>query len=105
MWEAAADSWAKVADVKPNDAQAHRRVAMVLLEGKGDMRRAQKYAKRAVGLAPEDLGNHVTLGQVFAEMGLKRNAQREFDEALRIAPNDEAVKELIKKLKQEPSSE
>lgn len=105
MWDAAADSWAKVADAKPHDAQAHRRVAMVLLEGKGDMRRAQKFAKRAVEIKPDDLSCRVTLGQVFAEMGLKRNAQREFEEALRITPNDETVKELIKKLKQEPSSE
>ncbi len=99
-WGPAADSWAKVADMKPEDAPSHRYVAMALLEGQGDMRRAQKYAKRAVELDPENPENRTILAKVFMEQGLKRNAQRELEEGLSLSPHDATIKELLKQVKQ-----
>lgn len=100
MWHAAADSWAKVAEAKPEDAFTHRRVAVLLLESNTDTRRAHKYAKRAVELKPEDPDSHLVLAKVLLEQGLKRNAQRQLEEGLAVSPQHDGLKELLKEVKQ-----
>ncbi|QQR89952.1 MAG: J domain-containing protein [Myxococcales bacterium] len=46
MWEAAANSWVKVTKAKPDDAEAYHRAAAAMLQAKGDMRHAQRLAKK-----------------------------------------------------------
>lgn len=96
---AAALSWARVCEGRPDDARPHRHVADALLAAKNDIRRAQKYAQRAVDIDGKDAKNRRTLGRVFLEAGLKLNAKRELEAALKLDPGDELVKNLLKEMK------
>ncbi|QQR89951.1 MAG: hypothetical protein IPJ88_17575 [Myxococcales bacterium] len=49
-------------------------------------------------MAPESAGNRITLAKVLMSTGLKRNAQRELEEALTHHPNDATVKDLLKQI-------
>jgi len=96
---AAALSWARVCEGRPDEARPHRHVADALLAAKSDIRRAQKYAQRAVDIDSKDAKNRRTLGRVFLEAGLKLNAKRELEAALKLDPGDEVVKNLLKEMK------
>ncbi len=95
-WGDAAISWAKVSDGRPQDANAARRVAEALLRAGGDLHRAQKYALAAVELAPKDVTSLVVLARVYLAGGLKLNATRELEKALKLDPKNQMVKNLLK---------
>lgn len=98
-WAAAAISWAKVCEGRPDDAAAHRAGALALLKAGGDLRGAQKYAQRAVYLAPDDIDGRILLAQTYLTVGLKLNARRELDAAAKLDPSNEMVKNLLSDLK------
>jgi curved DNA-binding protein CbpA len=98
-WGSAAISWSKVCEGRPDDAAAHRAAALSLLKAGGDMRGAQKYAQRAVHLAPTDIDARLLLAQIHLTVGLKLNAKRELDMAAKLDPENEMVKNLISELK------
>jgi Flp pilus assembly protein TadD len=98
-WGSAAISWAKVCEGRPDDAAAHRAAALSLLKAGGDMRGAQRYAQRAVLLAPTDIDARLLLAQIHLTVGLKLNAKRELDMAAKLDPENEMVKNLISELK------
>jgi curved DNA-binding protein CbpA len=95
---AAAGSWAKVVEGKPQDAGANRNAALCLLKAGGDLRGAQKYAQQAVFLAPNDIDSRVLLAQTYLTVGLKLNAKRELDAAAKLDPENEVVKNLLSDL-------
>lgn len=99
-WGAAALSWARVADGRPDDAEAARRTAQALLQAHGDLRRARLYAQRAVDLAPDDFPCRLVLGRVYAAAGKKLNALRELEAALQLDPSDEIVKNLLREVRE-----
>ncbi len=94
----AAVSWQKVCEGKPNDADAHRNAAFCMLKAGGDQRSAQKYAQKAVYLAPNDIDARVLLAQTYLTVGLKLNAKRELDAAAKLDPANEVVKNLLSDL-------
>lgn len=98
-WASAALAWRKVCDGRPEDAGAHRSAAAALFKVGGDLRSAQKYAQRAVLLAPTDIEARVILAQLYLTLGLKLNAKRELDAALKLDPASEIVKNLLTDLK------
>ncbi len=98
-WAAAAASWAKVAEGRPNDAGAHWRSAKALLEANGDVKEAAKLARRAVDLAPEDVFAARTLGRAYLAAGMTLNARRELERAVLLDPSDLATKALLKEIK------
>lgn len=98
-WAAAAASWAKVAEGRPNDAGAHWRSAKALLEANGDVKEAAKLARRAVDLAPEDVFAARTLGRAYLAAGMTLNARRELERAVLLDPNDIPTKALLKEIK------
>ncbi|MDB4971735.1 MAG: Basic proline-rich protein precursor [Myxococcaceae bacterium] len=98
-WGAAAVSWSKVCEGRPDDAVAHRAAAFALLKAGGDLRGAQKYAQKAVYLAPDDIDGRILLAQTYLTVGLKLNARRELDAAAKLDPSNEMVKNLLKDLK------
>jgi tetratricopeptide (TPR) repeat protein len=98
-WAAAALAWAKVCEGRPQDADAHRQTAFALFKLGGDLRSAQKYAQQATFLAPNDVDARVLLAQVYLTLGLKLNAKRELDTALKLDPGSEIVKNLLSDLK------
>ncbi|HEY6877811.1 MAG TPA: DnaJ domain-containing protein [Polyangiales bacterium] len=95
---AAALTWAKVCEGKPDDATAHRNAAFCLLKAGGDQRGAQKYAQQAVYLAPNDIDSRILLAQAYLTVGLKLNARRELDAAAKLDPDNEVVKNLLSDL-------
>ena len=98
-WAAAARSWAKVTEGRPGRAQAPRRAAEALLKAEGDLRKARDFAQLAVDLQPSSVPNRLVLAQVFLAAGMSVSAAKELDEAARLDPKDEMVKNLQRQLK------
>lgn len=98
-WEAAARSWAKVTEGRPGKAIAPRRAAEALLKADGDLRKAKDFAQMAVDLQPNSVPNRLVLAQVFIAAGMSVSATKELDEAARLDPKDEMVKNLQRQLK------
>jgi len=98
-WEAAARSWQKVAEGRPEDARAWRQAALALLEGKGDLRLARDLAQEAVNLQPNLAANRAALARIYAAAGMKASARKELDEVVKLDPDAEIVKTLQRELK------
>jgi curved DNA-binding protein CbpA len=94
-WASAALTWAKVCEGRPTDADAHRQAAHALLKAGGDLRGAQRYAQKAVFLAPSDIDARILLAQICLTVGLKLNARRELEAAAKLDPAHEMVKNLL----------
>jgi tetratricopeptide (TPR) repeat protein len=99
LWGAAAISWSRVAEGRPNDGAAHRRAAFCLWRSDGDLKRARDLAVRAVELAGADVEARITLGRIYLRAGMKLNARREIEAAAKLDPEDEIVKNLLRELK------
>ena len=65
----------------------------------GQIEAAKEYASRACEVAPETAAYRKTLGQVYAAAGLYKNAQREFEQAVKLDPRDEEAKLELKTTK------
>ncbi len=99
-WAAAAISWQRVVDGRPNDPDCHWRGARALLEsGGGDLKQAVRLAQRAVELAPQNVFAVRVLGRAFMSAGMTLNAKRELERAVALDPKDDATKALLKELK------
>lgn len=98
MWAAASISWAKVADASPGDPIAPRRAAKALLAAGGDLRKARDFALRSLELAPGSLDSRLILARIYIEAGMENSASKELDEAAKLDPKHEMVKNLRKQL-------
>jgi tetratricopeptide (TPR) repeat protein len=94
-WGAAALSWGKVCEGRPNDAHAHRNAAQCMLKAGADLRGAQRYAQQAAFLEPDVVDHRLLLAQIYLTIGLKLNAKRELDAAAKLDPGNEMVKNLL----------
>ena len=94
----AARSYERALLGKPSP-KLYERTAYCLLQSQGDLRLAGDYAKRAVIQTPGDAHYRVTLGRIFLAAGMKSSAQAEFERALQIAPDDDTIKDWLKRLK------
>lgn len=95
-WAAAALSWSKVLDGRPDDLAALYGATRCLLEAQGDMKKAQRFAQRAVDLAAADPIAHKLLARVCLVAGLPLNARRALQAALALAPDDAEARQLMK---------
>jgi tetratricopeptide (TPR) repeat protein len=98
-WKAAARSWSRASDGRPEDANAARRAAEAMLKSSGDLHRAQVYAQRAVSLEGRRVENLTVLARVYLAAGLKLNAARELEKAAQLAPKDEMVNNLLREVR------
>jgi tetratricopeptide (TPR) repeat protein len=94
-WAEAALSYSKVCTGKPDNAQAHERVAYTTLKSSANARRAVEFARRAIELDPKKPEYRVTLARTYAAAGLEKSAQSELDRALELAPKDARVQTLV----------
>lgn len=94
----ASRSWARAAKCFPNDAVAHERAAYTALKGDGNLHEASQLAQRAVLLDGANAKFRVTLAQVYMAAGLSLNARRELEAALALAPGDNAIENLLKRV-------
>ncbi len=99
-WSAAATSWGKVVEGRPDDPKALVRASIALLEAKGDLHLARRFAQHAVDVAPDDLAARFALGRVFHAAGLWLNAKRELDIVRRVDPTHAQAASLLKDIAQ-----
>ena len=98
LWAAASISWAKVAEAAPEDAIAPRRAARALLSAGGDLRKARDFAQRSLDLAPDSLEARLLLARIYIQAGMDNSAAKELDEAAKLDPGHEMVKNLREQL-------
>jgi len=94
----AAASYEKASRGKPA-ANVFDRAAACLLEGGGDLKKAGDMARKAVGLAPKQAEPRVTLARVYLGAGMKESALAEFERASQLAPEDDTIKDWIRRIK------
>jgi curved DNA-binding protein CbpA len=99
QWREAARSYAKAAAGMPNDASVMQKAAQALVKSSGDMHQAADFAKKAVELSPKRIEPRLTLIEVYIAAGLPLAAKRELEQARQIAPQDDRISELTKRLK------
>jgi hypothetical protein len=97
-WAAAAVSWAKVVEGRPDDRDALEHTALALLYAKGDLHRARSFAQRAVDANPERASCRLVLGRVFHAAGLLLNAKRELEAVVRTEPDNDVAKKLLSEI-------
>ncbi|MEM8609437.1 MAG: DnaJ domain-containing protein [Myxococcota bacterium] len=98
LWAAASISWGKVAEAAPEDAEAPRRAAKALMAAGGDLRKARDFALHSLDLKPDSLDTRLLLARIYIEAGMDRSAQKEVEEAAKLDPGHEMVKNLKKQL-------
>jgi tetratricopeptide (TPR) repeat protein len=98
-WAAAALSWERVADGRPESAEAARAVAEALLKASVDMAKAQRFAQRAVDLAPHDPSNVVVLARVFIAAGSRSQARQQLEKAVKLDPQNAMIKDLLREVR------
>jgi curved DNA-binding protein CbpA len=98
LWAAASISWAKVSEAAPEDPTAPRRAAKALMAAGGDLRKARDFALRSLELDPGSLATRLLLAHIYIGAGMDASASKELDEAAKLDPGDEMVKNLRKQL-------
>jgi len=93
-WEMAAKLYSKAADHDPQADYLCKAASALTMTG--ELRRAQEYATKAVGLEPENAAARIALAQVFTAAGMNKNAKRELEAALSRDPDNELAKTLLK---------
>lgn len=80
------------------DAIAYHNLARLYLKKGENLQIASNYCLKAMELNPKQVDFHITLGQIYKEAGLIRNAKREFEYALSIQPDNQKVKLYLEEL-------
>jgi curved DNA-binding protein CbpA len=95
-WLEAAASYRRAARSKPSP-RVHERTAHCLLNGKGDLKEAADFAKRARDALPDDPYVRLTLGKIYNEAGMKQSAIAELERAQQLAPKDDTIKDWLRR--------
>jgi curved DNA-binding protein CbpA len=83
---------------KPFDARVNHTAARLAWLVAEDLRRAKEYAARACESEPENAEYRKTLGMIYKAAGLRANARRELERALRLDPKDAEARSELKSL-------
>ncbi len=83
---------------RPFDAGVNHTASRLAWLVADDLRNAKEYAARACEAEPENAGYRRTLGQIYKAAGLKANARRELQQALRLDPKDAEARAELKSL-------
>jgi Flp pilus assembly protein TadD len=98
QWPEAARSWARVCRARTEDASAHERAANALVKAEGDSHEAARLAQRACTLEPGSARFRLTLASVYLAAGLALNARRELETAAQLAPQDDTIQAMLRRL-------
>ncbi|MDH3727575.1 MAG: DnaJ domain-containing protein [Myxococcales bacterium] len=98
LWAAASISWAKVAEAAPDDPEAPRHAAKALVAAGGDLRKARDFAQHSLDLKPDSLDTRLLLARIYIGAGMDQSAAKELEEAAKLDPGHEMVKNLRKQL-------
>jgi len=95
----AARSYARATLGSPDARTFERAAYCALMAEGGDLRLAGEHARRAVALAPDDAQARVTLARIYVTAGMKQSGLAEFERAATLAPNDDTIRDWIRRLK------
>jgi curved DNA-binding protein CbpA len=95
--ETASRNYSLAAQARPN-ADLWERAARCALGAKTDLRSAAEMAKKALEFDPERVSLHALLAEVYIEAQLNASAAVELERAARLAPNDDSIRELRRRL-------
>jgi len=98
QWADAARSWARVCKARPDDAAAHEHAANAIVKAEGDLHEASRLAQRACTLDAANARFRTTLASVYLAAGLTRNARRELETAAQLAPHDDNIQAMLKRV-------
>lgn len=81
----------------PQVGEPYFRLAQMKLQNEGDKRAALSLLRKAVEKEPRNIDFHMLLAQVYEELDLKKNANREFAAVLEIKPDHGDAKAGVKR--------
>jgi tetratricopeptide (TPR) repeat protein len=97
-WTEAERSWARVCKVAPNNAVAHERAANAAFKANGDLHAGLRFGQRACELEPKNPLYRITLATCYSAASMTLNARRELDTAAQLAPQDDTIQNMIKRV-------
>lgn len=80
-------------------ATLYDRAACCLLDAQGDLKHAGALARKAVELAPSHADYRITLARIYATAKMLNSAVKEAERAVKLAPDSEAAKDWLKRIK------
>jgi len=90
----------KACALNRRNAHAHLGLAKTLSLDESRVSEAIEAYRRAISLAPGNVQAHVELGNLYLKNGDRTNALNEFDEALRIDPTAQNLRNFVSRLRQ-----
>ena len=63
------------------------------------MRRAVELARKALAIDPDRSSAKLTLAKIYAKAGMKESALAEFERLSQLAPDDDTIKDWIRRVK------
>ena len=97
-YQLALDHFEEALHYRPADGELAYRSAKLSMQVSGDLKRAKEFAAQAVEVAPDKCEYRKMLAGVYAAAGLRANAKREYEAALRIDANDKEAKSALRSL-------
>jgi len=98
-WKEAARSYVRAAAGRPEDVSVLQRAAQALLKGGGDLHQAADFAKKSIELTPGRVDGRIILAEVYLAAGMNLAAKKELEAASELAPHDDRIAVVLKKLK------
>jgi curved DNA-binding protein CbpA len=83
---------------KPYDARVNHTAARLAWLVASDLRKAKEYAGRACEAEPDNAEYRKSLGLIYKAAGLRANARRELERAVRLNPKDAEARSELKSL-------
>jgi curved DNA-binding protein CbpA len=97
-WTEAERSWGRVCKAAPDNAIAHERAANAAFKANGNLQVGVRFGQRACELEPKNALYRITLASCYSAAGMTLNARRELDTAAQLAPQDDTIKNMIKRV-------
>ena len=94
----AAAAYRSAFNLDPQNVKAAAKAAALLLRAK-ELKDAKVYAEKAVALEPRHASHRVLHAKILLELGLKKLAKKELEEALRLNPDQAEAKAALRKLR------
>ncbi len=97
--EGALSAYLAAIELNPNGSRSLHRAAALMLANRRDLKTALTFARKALQLEPESAEIAKTTAELYLEMGMHKNAVREYTRYLQLNPFDERAQAKLKELR------